>query len=269
MSAAWKEVRCASIRAEDLPALADLRRHLDIRVTMLKDRAWIYWEHDSDQMRDVVLRRILPLHGAQLYCERDGNWHRLGEHLPDFNAPGVDRHESAALFQVLLPVAIAGCRPDSTRSQRAQVSVVRDLRGHARPATALRCALEALRAWAEQATSTQLSALLAAWTTGTAGQKVNAEVLVLGPAVALPPLASGARYWGTDLLIPLGFRAEPDLPEPVLRALGGAKPDDLLVLDQDGFESIPRGAFKPLERAGVRLACQSRQSARRQSGESR
>jgi MoxR-vWA-beta-propeller ternary system domain bpX2 len=264
MSTAWKEVRCASIRADDLPALADLRRHPQIRLTIVRDRAWIHWEHNSDQMRELVVRRILPLPGAQLLCEREGNWYRLGAHLPEFDSPAGTAAESTALHQVLLPMPIVGCKPDSTRSQQAQIGVVRDTRGQARHATALRCALKTLRAWVDRATSAQLAALEAAWTTGTASRTDDAEVLMLGSTKALPLLPSSVRFWGTDLLIPLGFRAEPDLPAPVLRAASRAGPDALLVLDQDGFEAVPRDAFRRLERAGVRLACDQQQGGRRQ-----
>jgi hypothetical protein len=72
--------------------------------------------------------------------------------------------------------------------------------------------------------------------------------------IRLPALADGLRYWGDDVLIPLGFRADPQLAERALRAAIGAGPDDVVVLDGEGPELIPRQAFRPLSRAGIRLA---------------
>ena len=70
----------------------------------------------------------------------------------------------------------------------------------------------------------------------------------------LPLLPESVRYWGTDLLVPLGFRADPELPEGAIRRVVGAGDGDLVVLDEEGFELIARDAFKPLSRAGIRLA---------------
>ncbi len=70
----------------------------------------------------------------------------------------------------------------------------------------------------------------------------------------LPASLGGSRFWGVDVMIPLGFRADPELSEAALRRLVGAGPDDLVVLDANGYERIPRGSFRPLSRAGIRLA---------------
>ena len=61
------------------------------------------------------------------------------------------------------------------------------------------------------------------------------------------------RFWGETVLVPTGFRPEPDLPAAALRAALGVAADELLVLDETGAEVIPRAAFEPLTRAGVRL----------------
>ena len=78
-------------------------------------------------------------------------------------------------------------------------------------------------------------------------------MLVTGPAGSLPALEEGVRFWGTELLLPLGFRAEPDLPHSAIRRAAGATSDELAVLDDEGIEIIPRAIFKPLSRAAVRL----------------
>jgi hypothetical protein len=269
MSATWKDVRCASIRAQDLPALADLRRHAEIRLKISQGRAWIYWEHESEEMRRILLRRILPLPGVQLFRQQGGNWYRLGDHLPTFDTPDDEFEESVPLHRLLLPATIVGCRPDVIREDRVLIRAARDERGRSQPAVALRCPLAALWEWVERATSAQLAGLQAAWTGGTQGRDADATVLVLGTARALPLLSAGQRFWGNDLLIPLGSRAEPDLPEPALRLACGAGPDDLIVLDQEGFELIPRGVFQRIERAGVCLAWRRARSGRPDGGSRR
>ena len=78
-------------------------------------------------------------------------------------------------------------------------------------------------------------------------------MLVTGSSESLPPVPDGVRFWGTELLVPLGFRAEPDLPASAIRRAAGARPDELAVLDEDGIELIPHAIFKPLSRAAIRM----------------
>ena len=133
--------------------------------------------------------------------------------------------------------------------------IVRDADGRPRPAAALRCRLEGLADWAEQAPSAWIESISAAWCPApAAGGPGEAEVLLLGPAARLPAPAHGLRYWGVDVLIPIGYRAEPDLADRALRAAVGAGPDDLVVLDAEGPELVPRQAFRPMSRAGIRRA---------------
>jgi hypothetical protein len=68
------------------------------------------------------------------------------------------------------------------------------------------------------------------------------------------PTVPGLRLWGGDVLLPLGFRASPDLPPAVLRAAAGATAKELLLFTHDGFEAVPLAAFAPVTRAGLRLA---------------
>jgi hypothetical protein len=113
-----------------------------------------------------------------------------------------------------------------------------------RPTSALCCGLGELEAWVSQATTRQLEALQAAWS--------GERVLLLGSnfSATLP----GQRYWGRDVLVPLGWRPEPSLPEAVLRAALNLQPDEIALLDSRGPEPIPRSAFGPISRAGVRIA---------------
>jgi hypothetical protein len=262
MTAAWKDVRCASIRVEDLPSLADLRRETQIRVAIEGNRAWIYWERSSEEMLRIVVGRILPRPGAQLFTERDGRLYRLGEHLPAFSAPIADCPAHVALHQVVLPEPITGSRPDLGPRERALVRVVRDESGRCHEATALRCPLGALATWANLATPAQLARLRCAWTGRSGGSFDDPQVFLLGSGQKLPLLPGSQRFWGDLLLIRLGFRADPDLPEPTLRLALGSAASDLVVLDHDGFELIPRDVFRPLDRAAIRLAADATQPHR-------
>jgi hypothetical protein len=63
------------------------------------------------------------------------------------------------------------------------------------------------------------------------------------------------RFWGDRVLVPLGFRAEPDWPEGALREAANVGPDELLVLTENATEAIPADAFGPLTRGAVRRVC--------------
>jgi hypothetical protein len=77
-------------------------------------------------------------------------------------------------------------------------------------------------------------------------------VLLLGER--LPPIAEGERFWGQRVLIPLGFRSEPALPESALREVLEVGPDDIALLGDRRAEVIEGRALQQLTRAGVRLA---------------
>jgi len=254
MTARWKDICCASLKVNDLEVLADLRGRPEIRVTVAGERAWVCWQVDSDRMPEILARRILPLEGVELFIERGGEWYRPGEHLPAFDVPFRAGAAGVALDRIIIPSKLSAQRPQGTLTDRLRVRLVRDDREQARPATALRCSLHVLFAWAERATSSQLSSLQGAWRRASDGAKADSEALILGVPGRLPHLPESVRYWGTDLLVPLGFRVDPDLPEPAIRRVVGAGAGDLVVGDEDGFELIARGAFRPLTRASVRLA---------------
>jgi hypothetical protein len=69
----------------------------------------------------------------------------------------------------------------------------------------------------------------------------------------LPPLATGERFWGESVLVPLGQRPEPDLPPLVLREALGIGSDELLLLTATAAEVIPLEVVQPLQRASLRL----------------
>ena len=254
VTTAWKEVRCASLRANDLRVLANLRGRAEVRVLLVGDRAWVCWPADSEMLPEVLVARILSLEGVELFTERGGLWYRLGEHLPAFDVPFRDVADGVLLDRLLIPGKLSAQRPEGRVGDALRAGLVRDNREGFRPATAFQCSLQVLFVWAEQATSSQLGSLQGALRMASDGEREDADAFVLGAAGELPLLSESVRYWGTDLLVPVGFRADPDLPDGAFRRVVGAGVGDLVVLDEDGFELIARDAFKPLCRAGIRLA---------------
>src|SRR5262249_25100136 len=128
------------------------------------------------------------------------------------------------------------------RLERATVclSLVRD--GRFRPATALLCSMTDLARWADSATSHQVDGLRAA--------RHQESVLVCG--ASLPPLP-GQRWWGGGVLIPAGYRPDPDLPESALAQALSVSAGDVVLLTAEGAERVPAATFGPLSRASIRL----------------
>jgi hypothetical protein len=228
------EACCARLPAGALPLLADLRGRGDVRARLDGTTAWVHWPADD---REVLLR-VLALGGSEVFERRDGLWYRAGRRLPSFEVPADENQPLAVL---LVPAKVQAQESEAAFAP-LRVALVRD--DHPRPASALCCPRGDFAAWVERATSRQLVGLQAAWCPA-------GPVLLLGER--LPPLAAGERFWGRLLLLPLGFRADPDLGEDALRealGLGG----DVGLLTAEGLEVVPRGAFGPVTRAGVRLA---------------
>jgi hypothetical protein len=69
----------------------------------------------------------------------------------------------------------------------------------------------------------------------------------------LPAIVEAERFWGGRVLVPLGFRVEPDLPETAIRAAAAVSPNEVLILTPDGAETVPEQAFAPLTRARARM----------------
>ncbi len=253
MMATWKDVRRASIPLHDLPVLAELRGRGFVRVLIAEDVAWVCWEPGPDLTQDMLVQRILPLPGAALYSERGGLWYRLAEHLPCFDVPGGDGSDWPSLERTIVPAPAQATQARGWLLEPVRVRLVRDAGSSAHRASALRCAPHALAGWAARATSAELASVNGAWIRPAAPDGSNALVLVTGPIGSLPLLTEGVRFWGSELLIPLGFKALPDLPASTIRGAAGATEDELAILDEDGLELIPRAIFKPLSRAAVRL----------------
>jgi MoxR-vWA-beta-propeller ternary system domain bpX2 len=237
MSTTLEGVCCARLPALALQVLADLRPEPGITVTPEGDHVWVRWEAG----REAVLRRLLPVHGVELYARRDALWYRPGAHLPAFGVP-VDLEQGAMpLARAVAPSFLRAIEHDGAGPVPIGLHLVRATT--ARAATALRCTLVELGRWAERAGTAELAALEAA--------RAGDEVLIRGRRL---PAIAGQRYWGDRLLTPLGFRPEPGLPEHALRRALGVAKGDIVLLEFDGFETIPHAALEPLARARVRLA---------------
>jgi MoxR-vWA-beta-propeller ternary system domain bpX2 len=234
-------IRCASLPATALAALADLRRERGVAVTVAEDRAFVRWSSESEE----VLRRVRPIAGVELYSRRGGLWYRHGHHLPTFGLP-IDEEESVSLHRAVTPNPVRPEPPAGIPPRPVELTLVRD--GRVREATALGCGLDELGRWADMAPTARLVALRAA----IAGDRV----LLLGRR--LPPIPGAERYWGGHILVPLGLRTDPELPEPALRGALGAGEDELLVITHEGAETVPLRAFRTATRAGVRLALEGR-----------
>jgi hypothetical protein len=108
----------------------------------------------------------------------------------------------------------------------------------------VRCYLTGLKQWADLVPSAQLAALRAA--------RFGSWVLLLGSPPPLLP--DGERYWGQRILVPLGQRVEPALPESALCEALALRPDEVFLLGASGGEVVSLEVFQPLTRAGTRLA---------------
>jgi hypothetical protein len=236
MSLPLRDVCCASLSADQLPVLADLRAAPGITVAQTGGRAWVRWETGDEQ----VLRRLWPVAGVELYVSRGGRWYRFGRSLPALDFPA--NLEYRPLHQVLFPAPVLPVPPQQQPLRPVPLLLVPDQQP--RPAAALTCPIADLARWAETASEVRLQTLRGAYTT--------LRVLVLGER--LPELASGQRFWGGLLLVPLGWRVEPELPASAVRDALGAGPEDLLLLTPDGGDIVPGRALTSLTRAQIRLA---------------
>jgi hypothetical protein len=254
MTAPWQYVRCASIPESELPILADLRREGSIRVTIARGRAWVCWEDgpDAEATRCILVERLLPLVGVEIFSWSGRTWQRPGECLPAFDLPIGEGPGGDQLDRLILPEPLEIVPPDGDSPRPVPLLLTRDDRP--RPATALRCRRGRLAAWADWAPTAWIESISAAWSAPAGEGPDKSEVLLMGPTNRLPHAEDGLRFWGHEVLIPLGYRAEPELSDRALREVVGAAPEDLVVVDEEGPELIPRQAFRPLRRATIRLA---------------
>jgi hypothetical protein len=232
----WQDVSAARLRAANLAALAPVRNRQDVRIFRAGEVAWVRWAAGGLE----IVRCLHPVAGVTFFTCRDGQWFPLGSRIPVEDRPPDG--DGLSVAAVLVPGQFEPTAPGATVRAPVVLRVVRG--GEPKPVTALACTLDGLAAWADRTTTRALEAVRAA--------RAGDRVVLLGAAV--PSIPAAQRYWGDDVLVPTGFRPEPDLPYRVIREAAGAATDELLLLDEAGAEMIPRAVFEPLTRAGVRLA---------------
>lgn len=232
----WNAIRAARIPAAALPALAALRHRTDLRLFRQGDSIWVRWP----AVDAAALQAIFPIPEAAFFVPMDGHWRRLHHRLPA--AEGPPEGEGQSLASLLFPDPFAVDPPDGSAAKPIAIRVRPG--GEPRPASALACLLADLEPWADSATTHELKSVRAA--------RSGDRIVLLGKL--LPPARNASRYWGDSLLIPLGMRADPDLPAALLREAIGAASNELVLLDARGAECIPQSAFQPVSRASLRLA---------------
>ncbi len=241
MASPLDDVCCARLPAAALAHLGALRVRTDVRVLAQSGELWLRWPAGDED----VLHRVLAVRGAEVFARRDGLWYAPGRSLPTF---GVPDELQQTLLHLLAPEPV---RPEGRISNPSygapvRLGLARD--DTARPAAALCCELADLERWADGVTSRRLAALEAAYCPAPDGPRV----LLLGGR--LPPLPAGERFWGRAVLAPLGWRPEPALGEAALRAALDLQDEEIALVRAEGVEVVSRGAFRPLTRAGIRLA---------------
>lgn len=227
--------RAARLPADELAALAPLRAKGGVRV-IPGEPSWVTWDGD----RPDVVAALVTVPGVELFEPRDGRWFRPGAQMPAFDVPPAE--EPVVLDRAVVPAAFTAVEPGDQPVRRVPLALVRCERP--RPATALRCAVAALRPWADRALTAEIAGVKAA--------RCGDVAWLLGGS--LPVIPGAERFWGERVLVPLGWRPDPDWPEATLREAAAVGPDELLVLTPGAAEAISTDAFKLLTRGTVRRA---------------
>ena len=194
MTADWNRVDEARIRAPDLECLAALRTRPDIRVRLADGVAWVNWSSS----RPEVIRALLPRSGVEFYQSVKGMRHRFGSRLPTADAPPDT--DARPLASVLFPAAPHPVPPGEMSFGNLPLRLVRS--DVPRPTAALLCEVAALRTFADTATTAELAVV--------SGLLSGGRAVLLGEK--LPIVPGAVRFHGRDVLVPIGFRLEPDLP---------------------------------------------------------
>ena len=234
----------ARIPISELAVLGDLRLSREIRVASRDGAAWVRW---SPADESVVLRLLAASSVEWFDRGEDGWWRRSGTRTPLLGFEPPAPGDGVPLASALVPDRVDPIAPGPLRSALVRLRLVTETQP--RPASALRCSLQALAAWADDAATPWLERLQGAI------HLESREALVWGER--LPPLPGARRYWswGPRLLVPLGLRPEPALPEAAILAAWEAGEDEIVIFEPNAEpEALPREVLRPLTRAGIRLA---------------
>jgi hypothetical protein len=243
-------VCCASLPAASLSRLAELRAVSGVQVGLEGDRAWVRWEPADER----VLGVLLPVFGVELFECRDGQWYRPGNRLPVDHFPAELAYRP--LCYVMAPAAVQPEAGAGIPLQAVKLELVPD--DQPRPASALECSPEELARWADTVPTARLAGLEAACrvrnpvSSEKPGFSEPRTIFLRGPR--LPLLPASERFWGRAVLVPLGYRVEPPLPESALLELLGIGAEEIAILREGKAEAIPRAAFESLTRSALRRA---------------
>ncbi|MBX3460398.1 MAG: hypothetical protein KF696_10630 [Planctomycetes bacterium] len=202
-----------------------VRAHLD------GSMAWLRFDAPAPD----IVAALLPAPGAVFYGQAGKHWRRCGS-LLEAQVP-VDGF--VPLESILFPAAAPTPGPAPELPEPGPLQLAPSDRPEA--ARAMLCKAADVAAWAALAPEPRFGGLRAA--------RAGGAVLILGDA--LPPI-DGRRYWGGRVLLPLGLRASPDLPESALAEVL-AVPEHCIALLDESLELIPLSVFAPLSRASARL----------------
>jgi hypothetical protein len=230
------DVTLARVSRSSLGRLGPLRCEPGVEVAPVGDVCWLRWEPGTDR----VLRAVMPLPGAELFAFRRGQWRRLGQSVPAFDVP--DGLDYQPLSHILFPAPVVPIPPRPGALRPAALRLVPD--ATMRPTTALLADIDNVATWADGVPDVRLAALR--------GAVRGTRLLLVGSR--LPTIAGDERFWGGRVLVPLGLRPDPALPESALREVAGIGDEELLILRPDGCTAMPAAALVPLSRAGLRLA---------------
>lgn len=235
----WRGVLAARVPSQDLVALAPLRDRSSIRIHRQADWSWVRWREEDAE----VIRLLHPIPRVEFFALRSDRWFRFGSRLPAAEPPPPG--DGLPVAAILIPDRVAALRPSETHLSPVALTLARC--DAPKPASALECSIADLQAWANRATMRAVS--------GVSGAVSNGRALLLG--ARLPAVPRAVRFWGGETFIPLGFRAEPDLPSSALREVVGAAADEFLFLTEEAVTLVSRSVFEPLTRAGIRLAARA------------
>ena len=271
MTDPWAAVTAARLPAGRLDALAPVRDRGDVVVFPAGDVAWVRWAASHAE----VIRCLLPVAGVELFTTRAGEWYRFGRRVPVADRPPDG--DGRSLAGLLVPGPIVPVPPPEDGVEPVALTLVRST--EPRPVTALTCELADLGGWANTATTAELRAVRGAVCgtrvvlrgTGRAGvgqdfilsppqpdrRSAAGQVANLSHA-ALPSIPGATRLWGESVLVPIGFRPDPDLPPGMIRAAVRAADDEIVLLTETGADLVSVAVFEPLTRAGLRLRLRGR-----------
>jgi len=230
------QATAALLPAHGLAALAAARCHPDVLVVHSGDQVWVTWPPGDA----AVWQRLLAVPNVRFFEFVDGSWYELGHRLPVFDLPPTG--EPRPLDRVLFPAPLA--TEWATQLVEPPVPLRLVSSEEVRATSALRTTVAAFQSWVDRATTAELTVVRAA--------RCGDRVLLRGDR--LPAIPAAVRFWGGRVLVPLGFRVEPDLPETAIRAAAAVSLNEVLILSADGAEAVPQEAFAPLTRAAARLA---------------